>query len=299
MQTIAVTGGSGFLGREVCSLLQSSPIYKPLIIGRQQISETGGIEYRSTDYTRDSLTQALANVDAVVHLASVKGANGTIADYHPNELVMERLLENCAALGIRNIVYASSISVYSDTSEIPWRETHIPTPKTLYGVSKLACEHIGGIYHNLYGLNIKSLRIAHILGEGERKGYMMNTFMDLAFEHKTLKVIGQSIAKREFVYVKDAARAILLALSKPEVHGVFNIGSGEAYSNLEIARFVNERFENTGNLEYVSTVDEGIESSLMDSSKAHRILGYAAGYSFAEALDDIRKIKLEGVAKHV
>ena len=69
---------------------------------------------------------------------------------------------------------------------------------------------------------------------------MMNTFIDRAFNKQSLKVIGKSQAKREFVYIKDVARAIILALNKPEYHGSLNIGSNKAHSNLEIARIVNE-----------------------------------------------------------
>ncbi|GAB6256324.1 SDR family oxidoreductase [Peribacillus sp. N1] len=248
-------------------------------------------EYLSTDYSNESLTKVLKNSEAVVHLASVRGANGSILDFHQNEIITENIYKSCVDLGINNIIFASSISVYSDITKMPWVEEQLPSPKTLYGISKIACEYIGDIYHKKDGLNIKYLRIGHILGEGEQKGFMMNTFIDTAFEKRKLNVIGESLAKREFVYVKDVARAILLAILKPEVHGVFNIGSGEAYSNLEIAEIVNECFDNKGNLIYNDLKAEGIESSIMDSSKARNELGYSAQFSLKEALIDIKNIK--------
>ena len=264
-------------------------------IGRRSKVENIDCEYRQTDYSIESLNYILKDIDAVVHLAAMRGTDFNITIYHQNEIITENLYQSCIDLEIRNIVFASSVSVYSDITKIPWVETQIPSPKTLYGVSKIACEYIGDIYHRKYGLNIKSLRIAQVLGEGERKGFMMNTFIDNAFENKTLKVIGKSIAKREFVYVKDVARAIIMALSKPEIHGTFNIGSGEAYTNLQIAQIVNECFDNEGNLEYYDYIDEGIESSLMDSSKAKNVLGYSPKYSFKEALNEIKNIKSRSI----
>ncbi|GAJ38346.1 NAD-dependent epimerase/dehydratase family protein [Saccharococcus caldoxylosilyticus] len=290
---VAVTGGTGFLGKEVISLLHQDQIYTPVILGRNSVADNVSCEYRKTDYSIASLTNVLRDIDAVIHLAAIRGTNGSIADFYPNIIMTENLYESCRKLGIKNIVFASSISVYSDTTKIPWDEEQLPSPKTLYGISKITCEYIGNLYHRQYGLNIKSLRIAQVLGEGEKKGYMMNTFLDRAFEKKTLKVIGKSIAKREFVYVKDVARAILLALHKPDLHGVYNIGSGEAYTNLEIAKMVNNCFDNEDNLIYEDSLDEGIESSLMDSSKAKKELGYIPSFSFKDALNDIKKIKLQ------
>jgi len=290
---VGITGGSGFLGSETVKLLADSGLYTPIIIGRG--GKSLKYEYRATDYSRESLMNVLECLDAVVHLAAVRGTDISISNFQPNEIITQNIFESCRDLGITNIVFASSIAVYSDEAQIPWREEQLPSPKTMYGVSKLACEYIADIYHRRYGLNVKSLRIAQVLGEGERRGGMMNTFIDNAFEKKQLKVIGRSKARREFVYVKDVARAIMLALSRQEAHGAFNIGSNEAYTNLEIAKIVNLCFNNEGNLLYDDTMDESISSSLMDSSKAREILGYTPRYSLMDGLLDIKKQKTEGV----
>ncbi|WP_319371130.1 NAD(P)-dependent oxidoreductase [uncultured Ilyobacter sp.] len=291
---VAITGGTGFLGRELVKFLIKNGNFVPITIGRRSISENEKSEYRKTDYTQESLEIVLRDIDAVIHLAAIRGADGKISDFHENETITENLYESCVNLGIKNIVFASSISVYSDTTKIPWKEEQVPRPKTLYGISKIACEYLGEVYHRKYGLNVKCLRIAHILGEHEKKGYMMNTFIDNAFERKTLKVSGRSLAKREFVYIKDVIKAIYTAVSKPKIHGVFNIGSNEAHTNLEIAEIVNECFDNKKNMIYDNLREEGIESSLMDSSKAKRELDYISEFSLEEALRDIKKIKLEG-----
>lgn len=289
---VAITGGSGFLGKEVISALEHDASYIPVIIGKGKVNETNH-EYRTTDYSRENLKTVLTDIKAVIHLAAKRGTGGNIADYHTNINITNNLYESCTELGITNIVFSSTISIYSDVSKMPWSEESLPSTKTFYSVSKLACEHIGNIFHKNHGLNIKSLRIAQILGEGEIKG-MLNTFIDNAFEKRILKVTGKSVAKREFVYVKDVARAVILALKKDSVHGSFNIGSKASYSNYEIATMVNDVFDNKGNLFYDESIRETIESSLMDSSKAGKELGYLPQYSLKEALKDILKIKKAG-----
>lgn len=288
---VGITGGSGFLGKEISRVLKEQG-HTPIIIGRRASFDTEH-EYCQTDYSVESLDKVLSGFEALIHLASIRGAGGNISDFHNNEIIAENIFKSCVNSRLNNIVYASTIAVYSDSDNIPWSEKHIPSPKTLYGVSKLACEHIGEIYHRRYGLNIKSLRIAQVLGEGERKGFMMNTFIDNAFNRKSLNVIGKSIAKREFVYIKDVAKAMLLAILKPEIHGSFNIGSNTAYTNLEIANIINKCFSNKGNITYNELEDEKMESSLMSSLKAYKVLGYSAEYSLEQALIEIRDQKLE------
>lgn len=288
---IAVTGGLGFLGDELVKLLLEKK-HQVVVLTRKYTSSPKPVEIRTTDYTIEALSDCFKDIEAVVHLASVRGAGGGISDFLINEVLAENIFRAAYQNNINNIVQASTISVYSDCSKIPWNESQVIVPKTFYGISKLACEHIGAIYNRKYGMSIKSLRIAQILGEGERKGFMMNTFIDRAFNKEQLVVNGKSIAKREFVYVKDVANAINCALNNPRISGVFNIGSNEAYTNLEIATIINNIFHNENNLIYNDNSDEGIESSLMTSHYAETVLGYKPNWSLHTALKDIHLLKL-------
>ena len=257
----------------------------PIILTRS-VPIDAEFESRNTDYSIESLKEAIQGADAVVHLAAKRGTTMDVNDYFQNAVITQNLYKSCADLGIKNIVFISSIAVYSDEKAIPWKEQDV-TPKTVYGSIKLLCENIGNIYHDKFGLNIKSLRLGQVLGEGEVKG-MMNTFIDRAYEKEELTVTGRSISKREFVYVKDVVDAVLLSLEKPQIHGSFNIGSNESYSNLEIAEAVNEVFDNIDNLSYDDSIPETIESSMMDSSFASRIIGYEPKWTLKEALKDIK-----------
>lgn len=285
---IAITGGTGFLGRYVVDCIKENN-NTPVVLTRKsnEISNTD-IEYRNTDYSEGSLENILEDIDAVVHLASNRGAMGRISEFHNNEIITQNLYEACVNKSITNLVYASTISVYSDKDLLPWKEDQVTAPMLMYGVSKAACENIGGIYSNKKGLFIKNLRFAHLFGFNEKNNYMINKFMRQAFHKEQLIIDAKSIAKREFLYAKDAAKAVCSALNKEKASGSFNIGSGEALTNYEAAEEINRVFNNEGNLIIKDPCKyETIEPSYMDNSKSSWELDFLPDYCFKKALEEI------------
>lgn len=285
---IAITGGSGFLGKYVVDgILREDNI--PIIFSRRKIdSLENGIEYRVTDYSKSDLMVKLSDIDAVVHLAAKRGSQGRIAEFHDNEILTQDLYDACIKRDIKNIVYASTISVYSDEELLPWKETQLPAPELMYGVSKLANEYIGNMYSKKKGLSIINLRFAHLYGFNEQNNYMINRFLRQAFHREQLVINTKSVAKREFLYAKDAAKAVVCALKQSSISGTFNIGSGEALTNYEVADKINEVFGNNGNLlvKNPNAVEE-IRPSYMDSSKAEEVLMFSPDYTFSAALSEI------------
>lgn len=245
--------------------------------------------YIITDYTTNSLKEALKGFDAVVHLAAKRSNDKLIANYKENETVTQNIYEACVYNEINNIVYASTISVYSDITCLPWNEELLPDPVSIYGISKLSGEYLGNYYSRNYNLNVKNLRLAHLYGFNEINNYMINLFIRQAFNQLTLTLNTPSKAKREFLYVKDAAKAIELALRESTLCGNFNIGSGEALTNYEVAKKINECFHNEGNLIIKdNAASETINSSYMDNKKAELKLKFTPDYSFDKALEEIK-----------
>ena len=207
-----------------------------------------------------------------MHLAAKRGSNNLISDFHDNEIQTQNISEACDENNISNIVYASSISVYSGEHDLPWTESNLPKPQLMYGISKMSCEYIGNIYSPKKGLKVKNLRCAHIFGANERNNYMINLFFRQALRKETLILNTPRTARREFLYVKDAVKAIICALKQESIKGNYNIGSGEALTNYDVAKKINLAFNNEGNLLIKNPLEkEGICSSLMDSSKAINI----------------------------
>ncbi len=289
---IGITGGTGFIGTVLLDYIlkyKRNGFDEITIYGTENKREYLGFEYIMTDYSVECLYRDMKGKDAIVHLAAKRGHGDKLDDFYINMKITENIYAACAKRDIRNVVYASSISVYSDLRLLPWKESQPLSPASFYGISKAIGEYLAEIYHNKYGLNIKSLRLAPVFGMRDKVEFMIDIFLNKAIKKDKLLVVGKSKAKREFVYVKDVVRAILLSLKKYDLHSIINIGSGECYNNLEIARMICDNFNNGGNIEYIDSVDEKIRPSYMDIGKAVTTISYKPRYSFIKALADIKK----------
>jgi UDP-glucose 4-epimerase len=289
---VAITGGSGLLGRHFINYLHKCSHYTPIIISRRNCEDLYKTEVRVTDYSIKSLTDSLVDIDAVVHLAAHRGNSNSIQDYQDNFLITQNLYESISINKIKNIVFASTIAVYSQDELLPWTELSLPEPISAYGISKLSGEYLGHIYAKQFKLQIKNLRFPPVFGfnsEENLKDRMINKFIMQAWEKEQLLLFSNPLVKREFLYVADAAKALFLAIDAEFLTGTYNTGSGETYTNLEIAQIINKAFENEGNIVVEDRKEIAIQSSFMNSSKAKNELGFEASYSLFNAMQEIYK----------
>lgn len=294
---IAVTGGSGFIGKWL--LRSEKDEIDFFVLGTRKdlrkIEANGrDYEYIPTDYSLSRLTEILKKADAVIHLASVRTAFDKFEPYTDNFMISSRLFEACRQLNIKNVVALSSRAVYSKSELVPWSEDQAACPVSYYGISKVTMENLAHYYNNNHGMNIKCLRVAQVLGYGEREGYMLMTFIRQAFDRKELKVHGKGSGRREYIYVRDVVNAIYKALRSYQVSGIFNIGTGTNLSHLELAELINRVFDNEGNLILLPELKEDTSVSLMNIGKAKSILGWEPEWSIENGLKEIRQIMLSG-----
>lgn len=280
---IAITGGSGFLaGYLTKELLENGN--EVLLLSRTSGSRFG-IPYTVTDYSVESLLKSIEGCDGVAHLASSRKVADNLAFYSDLIEMTNNLYLSAKETGIRNIAYSSSISVYSGEN-LPYEESQRPRPKNMYGLFKLTCEELGELFNQSHGMRIKNLRLAHLYGANENNNYMINKFFRQAYAHEQLFVNCISVAKREMMYTKDAARAIRIALEHDNESGVFNAGSGEALTNEEIARTICTVMSPEMTVA-VGNAKETILSSYMDSKKAEKIFNFKSHYTLLDAVKEI------------
>ncbi len=276
---IAITGSAGFIGSELYNYLSG----KAEVIGLVRENESDVLTV--TDYSKEQLTELLQGVDCVVHLASKRGAGTSYSEYAENDVLLENVLSAMEQAHVKKIIFMSSLAVYSDPDELPWREDQHPVPQTFYGLSKLTGENMCRFYAKK-GISYLIFRSAVVFG-GNDLTRMTGSFIRAASNHETLEVRGKSIARRDFIYVKEVVNALAWgALECPVENAILNLSSGGCYTNLEFAEAVNEAFRNTGNLKYDPDTDEGIRDSYMDSS-AIRAAGYKYKYDLGSAMQDI------------
>ena len=290
---IALTGGSGFVGSSFLPAAAAAG-HRVTVLGRRQGIQSLSVSgqrflYAATDYSVESLGRILPGHDAVVHLGAAKfSRDWGVETYLQSVATAAALLEACRLAALANIVLISSRTVYSPRNPLPWSEEARVVPLNLYGAAKATAEILGELSSAGPGLRCKSLRLAQVLGHGEREGYLLNTFIRQAAAGQTLQVYGSGSGRREFVYVKDVASAILAALDRRETSGIFNIGTGVAVSALELAELVNAVFDNPGNLALRPELPEDRTTHLLDVEKTRLQLGWSAHWTLEEALREMR-----------
>ncbi|MBR2706528.1 MAG: NAD(P)-dependent oxidoreductase [Mogibacterium sp.] len=293
---IAVTGAGGFIGTEVLASLSGVRDVETIALSRRADGVDNDLprcELRTTDWSYESLAESLRGADCVIHLAGTRGTAPDPELYSINERMTRTLLDAMKAAGTGRIVFASSVSVYDDESLIPWTEDSPLHGRTAYGDSKIRCEELIRGCSGRYGYSYAIARIAQVLGSGERRPGMMNAFIDAAMEKGTLHVMGESRAKRQYIYVRDLAN-ILVYLStgrnkvKNDSSITVNAGMRRAYTNIEIARMVNSAFGNDTPIDYDDSYPETIRGFHMDISRLRDVLDYEP-VDMEEALRDLRK----------
>ncbi|MCR4820483.1 MAG: NAD(P)-dependent oxidoreductase [Elusimicrobiales bacterium] len=213
METIAVTGGTGFVGTFLCNnLLQKG--YKPRIITRKKPKiEREGLEYAVADYqNKESLEKALEGADKLIHLAAGLFCISKNEFFKANSIATSNLTEAAKAAGIKKIVYQSSLAAGGPAlNGIPKNETMEDKPSSYYGASKLEGEK----YIKNFGKPFVILRAPIVYGGKEagvsvisdwvRRGLMVNA--------------GSDKGKFSFIFVKDLVRAQIDALEKDVFNG--------------------------------------------------------------------------------
>ncbi|MHD0396621.1 NAD-dependent epimerase/dehydratase family protein [Staphylococcus simulans] len=288
-----ITGGTGLLGRYLTALLDEKAVDYTVLSRKPN---AGDVHHVQTDYRQAALASVFQEGDIIVHLAGQRGPKQAISSYTEELQMTQHVFEAALERKCKQVIVASSISVYADTSLLPWQEAdtthHIPN--TLYGLNKRYIEQLAAYYQKHYALNIMCLRFSHLFGAHEKNNYMVNYFMRLALLGKPLTVLGESNVAREFLYAKDAALAIWQAAQHPDAHMIQNIKGSETLTNLEVAQHINQVFHNPTT---IARQDEDVPDyfapSYMEGTRAQTELAFVPRYCFKTALQDIYQ-EMEG-----
>ena len=184
-----------------------------------------------------ALAALLRGCARVYHLAAQAGVRaswGSSFEVYTrnNVLATQQLLEACVAAEAPKVIYASSSSVYGDQDELPLREDMVPRPLSPYGVTKLAGEHLCGLYHANHGLDTVSLRFFTVYGPRQRPDMAFHKFIQAMLEGRKIVMYGDGTQTRDFTYVDDIVEGLVLAQKAPP-GAVINLGGGNRVSLAE------------------------------------------------------------------
>jgi UDP-glucose 4-epimerase len=280
----------------------------------------------------DLLKRLMEDCEQVVAIAAVIGG---ISLFH--ELAYDLLAENERIIAstfdasiwafrerkLRKINVLSSSMVFESATVFPTPEgeqLRCPPPQSTYGFQKLACEYFAKGANEQYGLPYTIIRPFNCIGIGEKRAIydkeILSGNIRLAMSHvvpdlaqKVLKgqdplhILGEGNQVRHYTYGGDLARGIRLCIESPSAVGEdFNLSTAESTTVLELARLIWEKVNGEKPFRYICDppFKYDVQKRIPSVEKAKRILGFTAGTSLSEALDEIipwikRQIDVGGI----
>jgi len=238
---ILVTGGAGFIGSHLVDKLvelgYSVRVIDNLSSGSldniKHHLERKSIEFVNLDIKNyEELRRFVKDkdVEVVFHFAAnpevrVSTTNPEI-HFRENIVATFNILEASRLGGVKEIVFASSSTVYGEVGSIPVPEETPTRPVSVYGASKASCENLLHAYSSLYGIRAVVLRYANIVGPRLRHGVIYDLLMKLSRNRSELEVLGDGEQTRSYLHVKDAVEATILAWRSTRDHYVvLNVGN--------------------------------------------------------------------------
>ena len=290
---VVVTGGRGFLGRAVTE------------VAREQGAQVVALGRADHDLTEPAQVRAMFDrlrPDLIVHAAAaVGGIAANVA--HPagflyrNALMGLLVLEEARRAGLTKLVLVSTTCTYPAVTALPMRESSIwdgrPSGATgAYGIAKRMLHEACATYAEEYGLDSAVLVLANLYGPGDHTGpdaHVVPMLIERFLEARrtgapVLTNWGTGRATREFLHVRDAARAVVLALGRDTGPAPINVGTGRETTIAELAELIRAATGYEGEVRWDPTEPEGQSRRVLDVSRARELLGWEAEIPLAEGI---------------
>ncbi len=292
---IAVTGGGGFLGSHVMAELKRAGYRNAVAIrsaGYDLVHE--GEVIRMLDTLRP---------EAIIHLAAVVGGIGANRKhpgtfFYQNLMMGTLLMEHARRAGVGRILNVGTICSYPKFTPVPFREEELwngypEETNAPYGLAKKMLLVQSDAYRQEFGLDSSNVMLVNLYGPGDNfdpgSSHVIPALIRKCLEaaergDEEIEVWGTGQATREFLYVEDAAEAIVLALSKLEGSEPVNLGSGREIPIADLVKLVAKACGFTGRLRWDATKPDGQPRRCLDTSRALERLGWRSKTPFDAGL---------------
>ncbi|HYW92536.1 MAG TPA: NAD-dependent epimerase/dehydratase family protein [Gammaproteobacteria bacterium] len=298
-RTVLVTGGAGFIGSHTVEELLDRG-WKVRVLDNLSTGKTDNLAINDpaldlveTDVTcAGSVASAMRGVDACLHLAAQVSVAASLEDpprsASENILGFVNVLEAARANGVRRVVCASSAAVYGEPSDLPLTEEAALRPTSPYGLEKVVNEQYAALYGRLYGMVVMALRYFNVYGPRQDPASpyagVISRFVERMSHGETVSIFGDGRQTRDFVYVKDVARANVAALEYGG-DGVLNVASGREVNLLSLAELIGEILGTEPRLEFLPERTGDIRHSCGAPTRIHEALSIRADRSLRSGLE--------------
>jgi UDP-glucose 4-epimerase len=288
---ILVTGGSGFIGRQVVADLAGAGAYVRVV--DLQPHPDPQVELVRGDIAEPEVLDAAfeGGFDGVVHLAAVTSVLRSVEQpeltYRTNVEGTHRVLEGARAAGVRSLAFASTNAV-TGLTDAPAITEDLPLgPLTPYGATKAAGEMLMSAYTAAYGVRCVILRLTNVYGPGmQAKDSIVARLMRAVRLGNTFEIYGDGTQVRDYVHSLDVSAGMRLALQDDSWSGPMVIGSGRSLSVLEVVQSVREVTGAEIDVRHGPARPGEMPAVIVDPSRA-RASGWSPQFTFEEGLSGV------------
>lgn len=311
-RTVLVTGAAGFIGSHLCEALVETgrsvwgldnfhPHYSPDLKRRnlEAVLAHPAMHLVQGDARDSVLLEGLLSgrrFDAVVHLAALPGVQVSVEapdrciDINVNGTLT--VLEAAARHGVGSVAFASSSSVYGESTRRPFRESGpADRPISPYAASKRAGEMLCHAYHRTYGLSVHCLRIFTAFGPRQRPDLAIHKFTRLMRDGHTVTLFGDGSSERDYTHVDDVVSGVLASLDRlaslegePE-YEVINLGRGRSVRLDRLVEALAAGLDVEPDLEWLPDRPGDVPVTHASVEKAKRLLDWEPRRSLEEGLE--------------
>ena len=248
-----------------------------------------GFRFAETTIEDADLPALLEGVTHVFHLAAQAGVRKSWGKdfkvYTVNNIdATQMLLEACVGHPLQKFVHASSSSVYGDRAALPMREDALPQPVSPYGVTKLAAEQLGYLYHVNFGVPAVAMRYFTVYGPRQRPDMAFHRFIRAAIKDEPISLYGDGEQTRDFTFVADAVAATIAAGERGVPGTAYNIGGGARVSMNHVLRIIERAAGHPLKINREDTQKGDMRDTYADTSLARKDLGFVPKVPLEEGI---------------
>ncbi len=297
---ILITGAAGFIGSNLSRRLLGKnnsivcvdnfdPFYDRSVKEKNitDLLKNPGfklLEENIIDETAMKKVVAEETPEMIIHLAAKAGVRPSIEDpagySRTNINGLISVLEAAKAAGVKDIIFASSSSVYGNTKEVPFSEkAFVDHPISPYAATKKAGELLCNTYSHLNGMRIASLRFFTVYGPGQRPDLAIAKFTRMIDQGQEIPFYGDGSTERDYTFIEDILGGIegvmgWLVQQPEKTHEVFNLGESHTTTLSDMVTIIENALGKKAKLNRMPLQPGDVSRTYADISKAKEFFGY-------------------------